>query len=90
MPDDILDIVKVGIEVAKTAPKARDNVQAKDIPPAKTAEDVERNKRVYDNVNNDIAESLAPGERFLTETEAKERRERLIEERKKNGLNPFD
>lgn len=90
MPDDILDIVKVGVEVAKTAPKVKDTVVAKEMPPATTAEEIARNKAIYDNVNNDIAESLAPGERFLTEEEAKERRAALIAQRKEAGLNPFD
>lgn len=90
MPDDILDIVKVGVEIAKTAPKMKDTVEAKPIPEARTPEEIERNKRVYENVNNDIGESLKPGERFLTEDEAKERRAKLIEERKAAGLNPFE
>lgn len=90
MPDDILAIVEAGMEVAKTAPKMRDNVEAKEIPAAATPEQIAANKARYDNTQNDIAEALKPGERYLTEAEAKARREKLMKQRKEQGLNVFE
>jgi len=90
MPDDILAIVEAGMEVAKTAPKMRDNVEAKEIPAAVTPEQIAANKARYDNTQNDIAEALKPGERYLTEAEAKARREKLMQQRKEQGLNVFE
>lgn len=90
MPDDILAIVEAGVEIAKTTKKLRDSVEAKPMPDAHTPEQIAANKARYENTNNDIAEALAPGERYLTEAEAKERREKLMQQRKEQGLNIFE
>lgn len=90
MPDDILDLVKAGLEVAKVAPKMPDKVQAKEIPAAQTPEDIARNKAAFHNIANDISDALEPGERYLTPEEAKQRRAAIIEERKAAGLDVFN
>ena len=90
MPDDILDIVKVGVEVAKTAPQMRDNVKATEIPAATTPEEIEANRIRFENTQFDIAEALEPGERFLTEEEAAARREEIMRQRKEQGLDIYN
>lgn len=90
MPNDILDLVQIGIEVAKTTPKRKDVVEAKEIPAATSPEEIERNKIRFHNTANDINDALAPGEHYLTEEEAKERRQQLKEKREAAGLGVFD
>jgi len=90
MPDDILDLVQAGVEVAKATPKVKDRVEAKEIPAAESPEDVARNKAAFHNIAADINDALEPGERYLTPEEAKARRAALIEERKQAGLDVFN
>lgn len=90
MPDDILDLVQAGVEVAKATPKVKDRVEAKEIPVAESPEDVARNKAAFHNIAADINDALEPGERYLTPEEAKARRAALIEERKQAGLDVFN
>lgn len=90
MPDDILDIVQAGVEVAKATPKMKDRVEAKEIPAATSPEDVARNKAAFHNIAADISDALEPGERYLSPEEAKARRAALIEERKAAGLEVFN
>lgn len=90
MPDDILDLVMAGVEVAKVAPKIKDKVQAKEIPAAETPEDIARNRAAYHDITNDINEALDPGEHYLSPEEAKARRAALIEKRKEAGLEVFN
>jgi len=90
MPDDILEIVKAGVDVAKTAPKFKDNVEATDMPAATTPEEVIANVAKFKDTKSDIAASLKPGERFLTEEEAAENRKKIAEARKEKGLGVFD
>lgn len=90
MPDDILDLVQAGVEVAKATPKIKDRVEAKEIPAAESPEDIARNKAAFHNIAADINDALEPGERYLTPEEAKARRAALIEERKQAGLDVFN
>lgn len=80
MPQDILDIVQAGIEVAKSAPKMRDIVEEKDIP---------QDENAFRDISVDIKESLNPGERFLTKAEAKARRQKIMEIRRQKGLSDY-
>jgi len=80
MPQDILDIVQVGIEVAKSAPKMKDIVEEKDIP---------KDENAFKDISGDIKDSLKPGERFLTKAEAKARRKKIMELRRKKGLTDY-
>lgn len=89
MPDDILSIVEAGIQIAKTTPKTRDNVQEIPMQKARTPEEAQVLKERYENVNADISDALEPGERYLTEEEAKARREILKKQREEQGLNIF-
>jgi len=81
MPQDILDIVQAGIEVAKSASKMKDDiVEEKDIP---------QDENAFKDISGDIKDSLKPGERFLTEAEAKARRQKIMELRRKKGLTDY-
>lgn len=80
MPQDILDIVQAGIEVAKSAQKMKDIVEEKDIP---------QDENAFRDISGDIKDSLKPGERFLTEAEAKARRQKIMELRRQKGLTDY-
>lgn len=90
MPDDIFDIVVAGVEVAKTYVPPKDNVDEKPMTAVLTPEQTEAEKRKYENINNDIGEALAPGERFLTPAEAKARRKAIADQRRAQGLEVFE
>lgn len=79
MPDSILETVKIGCEVAKSIPAK----------PAITPEQKIITKDIaetYNDLNNDLRESLRPGERYLTPAEAAERKKMIIEAQSKpNG-----
>lgn len=82
MPDPILDIVSAGVEIAKEVEKKpyRDPVVAEELP---------ENEADYNNVKNDVGSALKKGERFLTEAEAKARRQEIMKQRQAEGLNPL-
>lgn len=90
MPSDILDIVQAGLEVAKSVPNIPDRVRATEMPAATTPEEIEANKQRYHNTDYDIADALEPGERFLTNEEAAERRAEIMRKRKEQGLDIYN
>jgi len=67
MPDNILELVSVGVDIAREIEKnpRRDVVQVEDLP---------ENSEAYDDLSNDIFSALGKGEKYLSEKQARERR----------------
>lgn len=78
MPDDIREIVEATVETVKIQ-KLRPLI-------GEATPMTKEMAKTYKDTNQDINQSLKPGERFLTPAEATANRKRIIAARKEQGL----